>query len=249
MEKSKNKSANNMFWYVIGLCVILITLVSVFMSANKRGVTVVNDTGETSQTVESETKEVKENASIEDAVKQVTTSETVTEKPEEKQSETLPPPSKTVVAEKAQYELPISGYIANGYSVDVPVYSITMNDYRAHTGIDIMCEEGSAVSAASSGIIKDVYNDPMMGMTVVIDHGDGVNTRYMNLSETLPENITVGAEIAHGELIGAVGSSALLEVAEDAHLHFEVTVSGALVDPLSMLDINTAEAMSDNVVE
>ena len=36
MEKSKNKRANNMLWYVIGLCVLLIAITSVFMSANRK---------------------------------------------------------------------------------------------------------------------------------------------------------------------------------------------------------------------
>ena len=246
MEKSKNKRANNMLWYVIGLCILLITITSVFMSANRKeeGRKPVESVSETvsdtaKESVKEDTHTVKDKKDEE------------VKKPEQAQSEEKKPetPVKPTTAEKQVFELPVNGYISKEYSIDIPVYSLTMNDYRAHTGIDILCEEGSAVAAAEAGTVKQVYDDPMMGTTVVIEHKDGIVTRYMNLGENLPENITAGASVKRGELIGAVGSSALLEVAGEPHLHFEVTVAGAYVDPLSVVDAATVNVMSDSVVE
>ena len=54
------------------------------------------------------------------------------------------------------------------FEIDIPVYSLTMNDYRAHTGIDIAASLGSEVVAASSGIVCRVWSDPMMGQSVTI---------------------------------------------------------------------------------
>lgn len=246
MEKSKNKRANNMLWYVIGLCVLLIAITSVFMSANRKDEAnkPIESASESESDVAKET--IKEDAPTIVAPKNDEVKETEEQKTNEKKP--VAPVEPTTV-EKQMFELPVNGYISKNYSVDVPVYSLTMNDYRAHTGIDILCEEGSAVSAAEAGTVKQVYNDPMMGTTVVIEHKDGIVTRYMNLSENLPENITVGASVKRGELIASVGSSALLEVAGEPHLHFEVTVAGAYVDPLSVIEASTVNVMSDSVIE
>ncbi len=247
MEKSKNKKANNLFWYVIGLCVILITLTSVFMSVNrKKGTVLSTSEADTAVSEKNDTTRESEQKNTEEAV---VTQEIVEPKNPPVQSEEAVTESKETATRVLEYELPVGGYIGSAYSVDVPVYSITMNDYRAHPGIDIICDEGSPVSACEAGVIKEVYNDPMMGTSVVIEHGDGVCTHYMNLSENIPETVTVGAEVKKGELIGAVGTSALVEIAQEPHLHLEVTVSGAYVDPLSIITDADKAVMSDNVIE
>lgn len=257
MEKSKNKRANNLLWYAVGLCVVVITLTSVFMSANKKEESGLKNTDSLNEYVTDKTENTdksEEAMKTEDEPKTDSSEDTCAKAEESKDAnaeETQKPetPAKPTSTEKETFELPVNGYISKEYSVDVPVYSLTMNDYRAHTGIDVLCEEGSAVTASAAGTVKQVYNDPMMGTTVVIEHNDGISTRYMNLNETLADGITSGASVVKGQLIGAVGSSALVEVAQDPHLHFEVTVSGAYVDPLTILDPSTVTVMSDSVIE
>ena len=51
------------------------------------------------------------------------------------------------------------------------------------------------------------------------------------------------------QLIGAVGNSAIIEIASEPHIHFEMTVSGAYVDPLTMVDASSVSVMSENIVE
>ena len=75
----------------------------------------------------------------------------------------------------------------------------------------------------------------MMGTCVSIDHGNDVVTIYKNLDEALPETIAAGKTVKAGDAIGVVGESALEELAEEPHLHFEMMVSGEPVDPLSYL--------------
>ena len=113
--------------------------------------------------------------------------------------------------------------------MDELVYSETFEDWRIHDGIDIAAASGTAVLAASDGTVASVVQDPMMGMTVVIDHGDGYCTTYANLAET--PTVSAGETVCAGAVIGAVGESALAESARGSHLHFSVTLDGDVVDP------------------
>ncbi len=135
--------------------------------------------------------------------------------------------------------LPLEGGMQKGYSPSQPVYSLTMNDYRTHDGIDISAPIGTAVASIGDGTVADVYNDPMMGMCVCIDHGNGLVSIYKNLANTLPEGIARGADVKAGQTIGAVGDTSLIELAEAEHLHFEMTLNGKHIDPASYLDLST----------
>ena len=136
--------------------------------------------------------------------------------------------------EKKTFLSPVSGSVAKGHSLTVPVFSATLEEWRVHSGIDIGCEMGAEVFAAFDGTVSEVYTDPMLGCTVVIDHGYDVKTIYSNLEsdKTLAE---VGATVSAGDKIGTVGDTSLSELAEEPHVHFEVSVSDAKVDPLEYI--------------
>ena len=149
-----------------------------------------------------------------------------------------------IVNEPLEFVLPCSGLPSKTFDIQNLSYSLTMNDYRTHSGLDIEADIGSAVCAAESGKISAVYRDHMMGYTVEIDHGDGFVSVYKNLSDEMPEGIEVGKEVKKGDVIGAVGTSALIEQAEEPHLHFELKVNGTGVDPLTYITL-TEETMSE----
>lgn len=129
------------------------------------------------------------------------------------------------------FSLPVSGSVSVYHDPDLQVFSPTMKDYRVHLGVDITTSAGASVSAAADGVVEKVWEDPLMGTCVSIAHdGDSV-TYYKNLSETLADGIKKGAAVSAGQLIGTVGDTAMIEVAQDPHLHFEMTVGGSLVDP------------------
>ncbi len=135
-----------------------------------------------------------------------------------------------------EYYYPVNGEILKKYSVDALVFSETLNDYRTHAGIDIEAETGSAVHAYTDGIILDVYDDPMMGKTVAISHDYDLVSYYMNLDNTLPEGIKKGVSVKAGDIIGAVGKTAIVEIGDDSHLHFELKVGGVKIDPEKELE-------------
>ncbi len=144
-------------------------------------------------------------------------------------------PDPTPVEPVFRLTRPVSGYLLVSHDTDALVFSPTMQDYRAHVGIDIEAEEGSAVVASAAGMVSAAYADPLMGFCLEIDHGNGYVSVYRNLAEDTAAGIEVGASVRAGQLIGAVGSSALIEQADLPHLHFELMKDKSPIDPLSFL--------------
>ena len=130
-----------------------------------------------------------------------------------------------------EFSSPVAGEVLNPHSDTVPVFSITMNDYRTHTGVDILASPGEAVMAAADGVIGAVYEDPMMGTCMTVVHSGGAVSTYKGLYSTLPEGIVQGASVTKGQIIAAVGDTALAEIAEEPHVHYELSIDGAAVDP------------------
>ena len=147
--------------------------------------------------------------------------------------ETTPDESVNSTPTPPGYTLPVAGGITKAFSHDVLVYSRTMNDYRVHNGVDLSAQVGTPVKAFTRGVVTEIYEDPLMGQTVVLDHGNGIISTYQNLSSSLPEGISVGVTVQEGQVIAGVGETVLIECAEEPHLHFEITVNGNYVDPMS----------------
>ena len=112
-----------------------------------------------------------------------------------------------------------------------------MEDYRTHNGIDIACTVGGAVCAAANGVVSEVYEHPMMGYTVVISHDGDAKSVYQNLAEEI--TVAIGDIVKRGEVIGAVGESAIIEIAEEPHLHFEMCIADERVNPADYINTET----------
>ncbi len=134
------------------------------------------------------------------------------------------------------FVLPVEGALLQVHDLQTLAYSVTMQDYRVHSGIDIETEAGAAVNACASGTVSKIYADALMGNCIVIDHGNGVESVYRNLDDTLPEGLAVGSSVKAGQLIGAVGESAIIEIGDRPHLHFELMNNGSQVNPAEYLD-------------
>ena len=140
--------------------------------------------------------------------------------------------------------LPVSGKLTKHHSVDVQVFSQTLQEYRVHLGIDISTAAGADVCSAADGTVAQIWEDPMMGWSIAVSHAGDCVTVYKNLSSTLPEGISEGTSVRSGQLIATVGNSAMVEVADDPHLHFEMTVSDLAVDPLEYFDEDSLKAIT-----
>lgn len=124
---------------------------------------------------------------------------------------------------------PVNGAVIASYSVETLVYDETMLDWRVHEGIDLAASEGTRVLCAAAGTVTEVYEDELMGVTVVVDHGDGLVSVYANLEEE--PAVEAGIKVYTGDILGAVGRTAAAESGRDAHLHFAMYEDGTPVDP------------------
>lgn len=142
---------------------------------------------------------------------------------------------------KPSYRTPVQGTVSKGYDTETLVYSVTMNDYRVHNGVDLEAPVGTPVYAMADGKILKVYNDYLMGTCLEIDHGQGLVSCYRNLQEALPEGIAEGAKVTAGQLIAGVGETAIVEQSDETHLHFEVKKNGVLQNPMDYIKIEEAK--------
>ena len=124
---------------------------------------------------------------------------------------------------------PVDGEKIKDYSSDNLVYSVTLDEWTTHLGIDYKSEKTDIVKASADGKIKSIKNDPRYGLTVVIEHQNGFESIYSSLLTA--EFITVGEEIKQGSTIATVGNTATFEIADTTHLHFEMKKDGQNVDP------------------
>ena len=94
-----------------------------------------------------------------------------------------------------------------------------------HEGIDIAAGSGSAIRAASAGVVKRASWYGGYGNAVIIDHGGGVQTLYGHNSSL---SVQPGDRVRAGQVIAKVGSTG---DSTGPHLHFEVQVDGEPVNP------------------
>lgn len=148
------------------------------------------------------------------------------------------------VQEPGAFVLPVSGKLQKAHDATIQVYSNTMGDYRIHLGLDIATAAEAPVYAAADGQVEKVWEDALMGHCVAITHGDNTVSIYKNLGEELAEGIAAGVTVKAGQALGYVGDSAALEMADEPHLHFEMTVNGLPVDPLDYFSDKDVDALS-----
>lgn len=158
--------------------------------------------------------------------------------PEEEVPASMPEEAVTVevpvVAEAPEPVVqPLEGEVVTAFSVDELLYSATMDDWRIHDGVDIAAQEGDSVVSASAGTVLSVTEDAMLGTTVVIDHGNGIEATYASLQEG--PMVAPGEQVSAGQIIGTVGTTAASEAAQGPHLHFSVTQDGDTLDPNEFL--------------
>ncbi len=119
--------------------------------------------------------------------------------------------------------------VTNPYAMDHLLYSVTLDQYMTHCGVDIEADADTQVLAAAAGTVTAVYTDDRYGVSVEITHPNDMVTIYSNLSTD--EMVEVGDTVKQGQIIGGIGATGLFESLEPPHLHFEMLQDGVYVDP------------------
>jgi murein DD-endopeptidase MepM/ murein hydrolase activator NlpD len=105
-----------------------------------------------------------------------------------------------------------------------------VHEAAMHTGIDFRGDMGEPIHATAAGTVTIAGWQGGYGNMVEIDHGNGLATRYGHLSEI---DVSVGAQVRIGEVIGKLGSTGR---STGPHLHYETRVGGEAVNPQKFLD-------------
>ncbi|MDO5037543.1 MAG: peptidoglycan DD-metalloendopeptidase family protein [Tissierellia bacterium] len=100
---------------------------------------------------------------------------------------------------------------------------------RFHYGIDIANGVGTPILAADGGKVIRAEYAGSYGNLIVIDHGNGYESRYAHCSAF---DVSVGQEVSQGQTIGRMGSTGR---STGSHLHFEVRDHGTALNPLNFV--------------
>ena len=119
---------------------------------------------------------------------------------------------------------PAPGYYTITSPYGMRVHPI-IKTFSNHSGMDIGAPMGSYAIAANDGIVTKATYSYSYGNMVIIDHGGGVTTLYAHGSEILAQ---VGDVVKRGDAIMKVGSTGW---STGPHLHFEIRINGATIDP------------------
>ncbi len=126
-------------------------------------------------------------------------------------------------------------YLINPFAFDWEPYISCFHGWRVHpvtgardnhTGIDIAVAAGTPILAGQDGAVAFSGSNGDYGLMVQIDGENGLSSRYAHCSELL---VTVGQEVAKGDVIAKVGSTGM---STGPHLHLEVIKDGVRLNPI-----------------
>ncbi|MBD5130313.1 MAG: M23 family metallopeptidase [Ruminococcaceae bacterium] len=142
--------------------------------------------------------------------------------------------NKPIVAVDIGNVLPVTGEVSNPFSNGELVKSETLGVWKTHDGCDILCDLGTDVKSMSEGTVKEIKDDPLWGVYVIVEQSNGLEVHYCGLAKEL--NIKAGQQVNQGEIIGKTGETNQCEVLQQPHLHLGVKRGGDWVDPMSVIN-------------
>jgi len=140
--------------------------------------------------------------------------------------------NKPVVIE-ARNIMPVNGEVSHPFSNGELVKSETLGVWKTHDGCDILCELGTDVRSMSSGVIKEIAEDPLWGVTVIVEQENGLEVHYCGLAKEL--SVKTGQNVQEGAVIGKLSDTCQAEILQPPHLHLGVKQGGKWIDPMSVI--------------
>lgn len=128
---------------------------------------------------------------------------------------------------------PVEGQVTGSFGERIDPFN---GEGAFHSGVDISSAYGNRIVAPADGVVT--FTDSMggYGKAIVIDHGNGISTRYGHLSGYA---VTSGQAVHRGDIIGFVGESGR---STGPHLHYEVRINDTPVNPYKYLRISVAHS-------
>ncbi len=120
------------------------------------------------------------------------------------------------------------GYVSSEYGSRID--PITGEGTEFHGGIDLADQLGTKIHAAASGTVVEAWEYRGFGLTILVDHGNGYETRYSHCNSLL---VSVGDTVSQGQIIATMGATGR---ATGVHCDFRVYLDGETIDPMKVLD-------------
>src|SRR5262249_39542370 len=131
-------------------------------------------------------------------------------------------PGSISTADIGKLDWPVDGAIVTNFGREKLSSGATIKN----NGISIAAAAGTPVKAVEAGQVERLFTMSTYGLSVILNHGDGYRSLYMNLKST---SVKQGADVAKGDVIGTVGGE---NTDEGAHLYFEIRgANGIALDP------------------
>lgn len=135
---------------------------------------------------------------------------------------------------------PVPGAITSGFGMRRhPILGYT----RMHAGIDFKAGYGTPIVAVSDGRVTGAGRSGGCGITVQLEHGGGLTTRYCHMSQMA---VRSGQSVRRGQVIGYVGSTGL---STGPHLHYEMYRGGRVINPMSVQFVSRAELSGTELID
>jgi len=128
---------------------------------------------------------------------------------------------------------PVEGQVTGSFGERIDPFN---GEGAFHSGVDIGSSYGHPIVAPADGIVTVTDTMGGYGKTIMIDHGNGISTRYGHLSGFA---VTAGQRVQRGEVIGYVGESGR---STGPHLHYEVRINDTPVNPYKYLRMTVAHS-------
>ena len=120
------------------------------------------------------------------------------------------------------------GYISSYFGTRVD--PVTGEGTEFHAAIDLADKPGTKIHAAASGIVVDAYESEGYGLNILIDHGNGYQSRYSHCNSLL---VAEGDTVSQGQVIATMGATGRVT---GVHCDFRIYLDGTAIDPLTVLD-------------
>ena len=137
--------------------------------------------------------------------------------------------------EQIVFDMPVLEATSIVYYSETMVFNSTLGRYSAHKAIDFYAPENANVYCVYDGVVKSVESSLIHGVTIVVEHANGLETVYNSLVDG--DLVTVGSTVKKGDIIGNVSTTNRQEYKDGAHLHFEVRENGVVIDPAKYLEL------------
>lgn len=137
------------------------------------------------------------------------------------------------------WQVPLLRPVSGGVSSQFGLKRVFNGQPRGeHKGLDLRGAQGTPIKATADGVVVLVDNLYYSGNTVYINHGEGVFSAYLHMSEP---KVKPGDVVKRGQVVGLVGATGRVT---GPHLHLSLFAQGQPVDPLPLLEQNAQDGHS-----